>query len=695
MKKVLIYAGTTEGRKLAEQLSAAGIPCVCCVATQYGSMVMREDEKLSPLIDVRQGRLEAPDMAAFEGSGEFFAVVDATHPFAAQVTANILQSEQILRNRGIQIPFFRLERDTDSGLTKNCALYDSVHDCAAALEGTEGKILLTTGSKELPAFCMNPSLRERLVARVLPGTESVQQCYRAGLTGAQIIAMQGPFSKEMNTAIFHQYNIRQLVTKESGKAGGMQDKISAALENGIHCHVIRKPDARPGGLDGPAILQKICTMAGVERSAAPAGKGSPDRAEIFLIGIGPGSPDFLTAEAKSVLKGADYIFGAPRMIAPFHPAKRKEAVFLPAQVLPELKKALAESEGTIRVAMLFSGDSGFFSGCRQMAEALSRAGYDRVRILPGISSLQLLSARTGIAWQDAGIVSLHGKDPEKWRAEVMSQLCGHQKVFFLTSGAEDVGKLCTFLKQQGRENAELFLGRQLSYPQERIFHGTAGEFCSFPKGQKEDSRGLYCGFILQENKRRKLTHSIPDSFFTRGKVPMTKSEVRTLCVEHLNLKENSVFYDIGSGTGSVAVEAASLSPSVSVYAVEMLDSALDLIRQNKEKARAFNINVISGKAPDALKALPPADCAFIGGSSGKLGFILEALYAKNPAMRIVMTAVTLETIAQMTQCMHRFPVTNEEVLQVSVSRAAILGNYRLMRAENPIYIFSFDFRPDT
>lgn len=672
MKKVLIYAGTTEGRELAEKLSNEGIPCVCCVATEYGSMVMRADEAHSPLIEVRQGRLTAPEMAGLEESGEFLAVVDATHPFAEDVTDNIRKSKEMVSGHGLQLPFLRLLRDAGDPLPDGSFLYETAKECADALAHTEGKILLTTGSKELGTFCRDEGLRGRIVARVLPGRESVAACYEAGLSGSQIIAMQGPFSEEMNRAIFHQYHIEQLVTKESGRAGGTDEKIRAAGHEGIPCHVIRRPGEREEGKSLSEILDCIRRLA-----------GRPEKGpEIYLIGTGPGDPALITQEAKDVISRADYLFGARRMIEPFSPRREKKAMYLPSQILPEIRGI---GRGT--VAILFSGDSGFYSGCSAMLAALKAEGFGDVHVLPGISSIQVLSARTGISWEDAGIVSLHGKSPDAWQVDVIRAFLRYEKVFFLTSGVKDVRVLCTFLQEQGEGDANVTLGYQLSYPEEKVFGGRACELADF-HGEK----GLYCGFIVRAaDKKRVLTHSIPDSFFIRGKVPMTKQEVRALSIEKLRLMENSVLYDIGSGTGSVAVEAACLSPSVKVFAAEMLEEALDLIRMNREKAHAFNLTVVPGKAPDALSGLPAPDAAFIGGTSGKLEGILAVLYEKNPEMRVVMTAVTLESISKMTACLRRFPVKNEEVLQVSVSRAASLGHYHLMRAENPVYIFSFDF----
>ena len=213
MKRVLIFSGTTEGRHLAEHLMKAGIFCDVCVATEYGAQVMEE----APLLQLHTGRLTVDEMKQLYELCEPQVVVDATHPFATVVSSHIRESL-----KETDIPYIRLER------TQQEASYDvkTYADCTAvvqALELTQGNILLTTGSKELAAFCCSETLRKRLIVRVLPGAESLALCYENGLEGNQIIAMQGPFSEEMNTAIYHQYEICHMVTKESGSIGGCKE----------------------------------------------------------------------------------------------------------------------------------------------------------------------------------------------------------------------------------------------------------------------------------------------------------------------------------------------------------------------------------------------------------------------------------------------------------------------------------------
>jgi precorrin-6B C5,15-methyltransferase / cobalt-precorrin-6B C5,C15-methyltransferase len=179
---------------------------------------------------------------------------------------------------------------------------------------------------------------------------------------------------------------------------------------------------------------------------------------------------------------------------------------------------------------------------------------------------------------------------------------------------------------------------------------------------------------------------IDDSEFVRGSAPMTKSEVRTLSVSKLALEEDSVVYDIGAGTGSVSVQMALVSVEGRVYAIEKEPDAVNLIEVNKVKFKTPNVIPVTGTAPKALIGLPAPTHAFIGGSSGNMKEILKMLIEANPDVRIVMNAVTLETIAEIVNCIRVLGLIEEEITCVSVSKAREVGLYHMMNAQNPVYI---------
>lgn len=673
MKEILIFAGTTEGRELSEYLAAAGIAHTLCVATEYGKIVLKEH----PCVKVHKGRMDREEMEIYIKNGNFGAVVDATHPYAEVVTQNIRRAMQ-----DMDIPYLRLKRESNvtSSYEKIQYFKDSV-SCARALEKTDGNILLTTGSKELSVFVKFIDKKERLYARVLPGIESLQLCMDCGIAGRQILALQGPFSTQMNEAMLRQYQIKWLVTKASGNAGGYQEKLDAAQNLDIPVFVIGCPAEQECHTFEEVCgqLEKICGQV-IRRKTG---------FRITLAGIGMGNPDCLTKEVERAIAEADILLGADRMIAGYQPKIEKMPYYTSEQIIPYLEKMSKGTVGRddIKTVILFSGDTGFYSGCQKLYDALLRAVNDGrlqadVTVMPGISSVAYLAACMGENYQDAVICSMHGKE----LPDLAKKIRKGKRLFLLMSGLKDVHKLGKLLLNAGLTECTVTAGYQLSYPEQRIMELRPEECMQL----QED--GLYiCCIKNPDPERKTLTHGRKDGEFIRDKVPMTKEEVREVSICKLKLYEGAVVYDIGSGTGSVAAEIAGLSDEIKVFAVEYKEEAVSLIAQNKEKFGLDNIEIVSGKAPDGLEELPVPTHAFIGGSSGRMKEILSALYQKNSQMRVVINAISMETICEMKEVLSAFPIQNEDVVQIQASRAKRVGTYHLMQAENPVWICSFDF----
>lgn len=261
------------------------------------------------------------------------------------------------------------------------------------------------------------------------------------------------------------------------------------------------------------------------------------------------------------------------------------------------------------------------------------------------------------------------------------------KDLLLTSGLKDINWLGRVLTDAGMTECEIITGYQLSYQEQKIERHTPLECCAL----KEE--GLYTCLITNPYAvKRKLTHGIIDKEFIRDSVPMTKEEVREVSICKLHLKEHAVVYDIGSGTGSVAVEIAGLSHEIKVYAIEKKPDAISLIEKNKEKFGLENITIVSAEAPEKLSELPMATHAFIGGSGGRLKEILATLRQINPNMRIVIHAVSMETICELKELLSvQEQIKDNTIVQLQVSRAKKVGNYHLIQSENPVWICAFSF----
>lgn len=690
MKEILIFAGTTEGRKLSECLSKADILHTVCVATEYGEIVLTENA----CAHVHRGRMDVEEMSAFISDGQFSAVVDATHPYAQVVTENIRDAM-----KGMDIPYIRLKRETDDSYDYDkIRSFECNEDCAEALLQINGNILLTTGSKELSVYCGYESLKDRLYVRVLPGLESLSLCNENGIMGKHILALQGPFTVDMNEAMLRQYDISCLVTKKSGRAGGYIEKLEAAKRLDIPVYVIERANVEENasntgntnGGDNRGKAYSFRETCELLNNICHKQINVQNKLNITLAGVGMGSQASLTKEVEQAIKEADIILGAKRMIDTYEPRLEKKPYYMAGDIIPYLKKL--QGNDTFyedkNVVILFSGDSGFYSGCQSLyrslrAETESGALDADISIMPGISSIAYLAACTGESYQDAEICSIHGRK----QANLADIIRHNSKTFMLMSGVNDVNSLGQLLLDAGLNQCIVIAGYELSYENQEIMALTPIECVELKK------EGLYTCFIKNPNAGdRRLTHGKADSEFIRDKVPMTKEEVREVSICKLRLTDKSLVYDIGSGTGSIAMEMAGLSPDLKVYAIERKPEAVALIKKNKEKFKLDNIEVIEAEAPEGLDELPKPTHVFIGGSGGNLNEILNTLYSMNDSMRIVITAVSLETIAQIKEILSAYPIANEDIVELQVNRSKVIGKYHMMQAENPVWICSFDFR---
>lgn len=675
--KIALFAGTTEGRKLSEVLAAADIEHTVCVATDYGEIVLEPH----PLVHIHQGRMDREEIAGFLKDGKFSLVIDATHPFAKEITQNIKAAVQEQNGKEKPVSYLRLKREGTKRQDNGAVYFETNEDCARALEDTEGNILLTIGSKELFRYCKNEGVKSRLYARVLPSMESLALCTQEGICGRQILAMQGPFTEELNEALIRQYHISYLVTKESGASGGYWEKLEAAEKTGTRIFVIGRPQEEEG-----FCFDQICSEL-EKRCGRKLRRES--RLEIILAGMGMGNENGMTREVERVVREADILLGAERMLSGFSSRQEIYPFYQARQIVPYLHKVQEESRfaDKKKIGILFSGDSGFYSGCRSLYEALEkeiREGRLRasLQILPGVSCAAYLAACIGESYHDAAVYSIHGKELHN----LANRIRRNPKTFLLTSGVQDVNRLGRELTEAGMSACEITVGYQLSYPEQRIMRLSPSACMNLTE------EGLYCCFISNPcAEERRVTHGMADGQFVRGNVPMTKEEAREISICKLHLRKGAVVYDIGSGTGSLAVEIAGLSDEIQVYAVERREEAALLTEENKKKFGLQNLHVVRAAAPEGLSELPAATQAFIGGSGGRLQEILTALQEKNGKMRVVITAVSMETLCEIKEIVSLYRIREEEIVQVQISRAQKKGNHHLMKAENPVWICAFTF----
>lgn len=509
MCKIWIFGGTTEGRLLAEYCSREKIEAWVSVASEYGEELLQEElmesgnagnpdlnhntclakknlktVQASSVIKVLRGRMDRYQMEEFIRNQGIHLVIDATHPHARLVSEEI---QEACGRTGV-----RLERCLRAGGEQNKARdwveVDSIQEAVSFLSSVSGVIFATTGSKELEVLCQIPDYQKRVYARVLPTSNVLKKCEKLGITGSHLIAMQGPFSTEMNTLFLRQTKAEWLLTKDSGRAGGFQEKVEAARENGTRVVVIRRPEE-----DGISLEEAMEVL-----KKADEGKVGELKTHLILAGIGMGQPSQMTGEVLRAIRESDALIGAGRMLESAERAlqndlliskegkteNRQESAaavekerkcykaYLPDDVIQIVSKHPEWKQAVI----LYSGDTGFFSGASRMAERLREAGYP-FTVYPGTSCVSYLAARLGTHWEDAAIYSAHGRELSVDR--VMKRLCDPEepakRAFILMGGKNGAGQFCERLTQAGYGNVQVTVGENLSYPEEQIRSGTAEE----------------------------------------------------------------------------------------------------------------------------------------------------------------------------------------------------------------------------
>ena len=546
MCKIWIFGGTTEGRLLAEYCSREKIEAWVSVASEYGEELLQEElmesgnagnpdlnhntclakknlktVQASSVIKVLRGRMDRYQMEEFIRNQGIHLVIDATHPHARLVSEEI---QEACGRTGV-----RLERclraEGEQNKARDWVEVDSIQEAVSFLSSVSGVIFATTGSKELEALCQIPDYQKRVYARVLPTSNVLRKCEKLGITGSHLIAMQGPFSTEMNTLFLRQTKAEWLLTKDSGRAGGFQEKVEAARENGTRVVVIRRPEEDGISLEEAMEVLKKADEGNVgeregrggediEREIASAKRkkniegvdGENQRksnvvelkTHLILAGIGMGQPSQMTGEVLRAIRESDALIGAGRMLESAERAlqndlliskegkaeNRQESAaaveketkcykaYLPDDVIQIVSKHPEWKQAVI----LYSGDTGFFSGASRMAERLREAGYP-FTVYPGTSCVSYLAARLGTHWEDAAIYSAHGRELSVDR--VMKHLCDPEepakRAFILMGGKNGAGQFCERLTQAGYGNVQVTVGENLSYPEEQIRSGTAEE----------------------------------------------------------------------------------------------------------------------------------------------------------------------------------------------------------------------------
>ena len=297
---------------------------------------------------------------------------------------------------------------------------------------------------------------------------------------------------------------------------------------------------------------------------------------VYIIGVGPGNGRYLIKESEEKIENADIIIGAKRLIKPYC-NKKTFAAITPFDIISIIKS----NNQCENIAVLMSGDASFYSGTKKLVLELEKEKI-KYNILPGISSVSYMSAKTGIPLDEAGFLSLHGR-----KMSIMGTILSSRYTYILTQS--DCGIICQRLQKIGFGGFKVYIGENLSLENEKIT-------CDYAKNLTEyESCGL-CVMLVENNE--KLIDGIagiPDENFIRGNVPMTKREIRASIASRMHVSKNECIYDIGAGTGSVSIELALADYMGTVYAIEENEEACALIKENSDKFGTDNIQIVNKK----------------------------------------------------------------------------------------------------
>lgn len=399
---------------------------------------------------------------------------------------------------------------------------------------------------------------------------------------------------------------------------------------------------------------------------------------IWVVGVGPGEKELMTFQAAEKLRAADIVFAYERhrtlaVRKNVHPLEKLD------QALQAMEKAWAKGD---RIAVLVSGDPTLFS---LLGVLNRRFGQGNIEVFAGVGAVQMFCARLKVLWQSARIVSAHGR---KLTESALLHLVQTEKelILFCDAGRGPKWMGETLLKA-GLGHLMMQAGERLGYEDERIVRLTAQDMA------RETFDALCMARIENPAASPACMPGLADEAFIRGSVPMTKRDIRALALCDLCLPPDAVVWDIGAGTGSVSMECARLAPFGTVYAIERDDEALALIERNKERACFSNIEIVRGSAPEALKDLPAPTHVFLGGSGREMDAIFDVLESFHTPIRFCAAFVTMENAAL---CLKRLDIKWRQVSarQVAVTELKKAGSYRMLNAQNPIFLMSATWMED-
>jgi precorrin-6Y C5,15-methyltransferase (decarboxylating) len=405
---------------------------------------------------------------------------------------------------------------------------------------------------------------------------------------------------------------------------------------------------------------------------------------LAVIGIGHDGPAGLSPEARDHIARAEVLAGGARHLS-FFPEWQGEKIVFDGE-LPQRIARIKECAAQRKTVVLASGDPLFYGIGRLLLEAFPP---EQLLFLPHLSSVQLAFARIKQTWDDACIVSLHGR---AMQALLPALSRGEAKIAVFTDARNSPAAIGAFLRATGLMETYriIWVCENLGGPDERVMPWTPREL--------EQSTELFSplnivvllrlGPIPCVGKRLPML-GIPEQMLhhrTRRGELITRREIRLLSLCYLELHSNEVLWDVGAGSGSVSIEAACFNPSIKIFAIERDEEAYRNLEENRQTFGALGVHPIAGVAPDVFAHLPDPDAVFVGGSGGKLEAILAATLERlKPGGRLVVNCITLDNLARGWNWL-RDHGAQPRVTSVQLAHSRPLGNLHSLEPDSPLFI---------
>lgn len=403
--------------------------------------------------------------------------------------------------------------------------------------------------------------------------------------------------------------------------------------------------------------------------------------KITIIGIGDDGLEGLTGQAQATIRSAGTVFGPANLLNKIEAGEQR---LIPLSANLDQIAATIDSADRKPLVLLASGDPLFYGTARFLCE---RMGKDRFEVLPHVSSMQLAFARVKESWEEAYLTNLATQS----LARVVEKIRLSEKVGVFTTDEYPPSVLARALLDKGIHYFTAYVCETLGSPDERVTRGSLEEI------SRQTFSPLNVMILIRmpgvpdrpiSMQGRRLFGN-PDECFKQNRPKrglLTQSEVRAIALAEMDLGPTSLIWDVGAGSGSVAIEAAQLSPSGQVYAIEMDPEDYNLLLENSQSFGTENLTPVLGEAPEAWHDLPAPDAVFVGGTGRTVVTLVEAVWQRlKEGGRLVVHVSSLDSLTAVEQALRKL-ATDHRVLMVNIARSTQQLESLRLESANPSFL---------